>query len=61
VIERLRRSPEKAPRLVQRPDIRVIPVIRYPFRIFYRVRDDTIGILHIQHTSRRPLDFDQPV
>ena len=29
-------------------------VVRYPFRIFYRVRDDTIDILHIRHTSRRP-------
>jgi plasmid stabilization system protein ParE len=60
VIERVRSSPEIASRVTQRSDIRVIPVIRYPFQIFYRVRSDTIDVLHIRHTSRRPLDLDQP-
>ena len=27
----------------------------YPFRIFYRVRGDVIHIVHIRHTSRRPV------
>jgi toxin ParE1/3/4 len=60
VIERVRRSPEIASRVTQRSDVRVIPVIRYPFPIFYRVRSNTIDILHIRHTSRRPLDLDRP-
>jgi toxin ParE1/3/4 len=34
------------------PDVRVIFVIRYPYKIFYRVRD-VVEILHIRHTSRR--------
>jgi plasmid stabilization system protein ParE len=34
------------------PDVRVIFVTRYPYKIFYRVRD-AIEILHIRHTSRR--------
>jgi addiction module RelE/StbE family toxin len=34
------------------PDVRVIFVVRYPYKIFYRVRD-AIEILHIRHTSRR--------
>ena len=34
------------------PDVRVIFVVRYPYKIFYRVRD-SIEILHIRHTSRR--------
>ena len=34
------------------PDVRVIFVVRYPYKIFYRVRDD-VEILHIRHTSRR--------
>ena len=55
VIDRILRVPEAAPKLSQRSHIRVVAVIRYPFRIFYRVRKDTIDILHVRHTSRRPL------
>ena len=36
------------------PDVRVKFVIRYPYKIFYRLRDDVIEIAHIRHTSRRP-------
>ena len=54
VIERICRAPQSAPRVSQRSLVRVATVVRYPFRIFYRVRDDTIDILHIRHTSRRP-------
>jgi len=54
VIERIRLAPESAPRVAQRSRVRVAAVIRYPFRIFYRVRGDTIDILHVRHTSRRP-------
>ena len=54
VIDRICRAPEAAPRVAQRSQVRVVAVVRYPFRIFYRVRDDTIDILHIRHTSRRP-------
>jgi addiction module RelE/StbE family toxin len=34
------------------PNVRVIFVARYPYKIFYRVRD-VVEILHIRHTSRR--------
>jgi toxin ParE1/3/4 len=53
VIDRISRSPQAAPRLSQRSQVRVAAVVRYPFQIFYRVRQDTIDILHIRHTSRR--------
>jgi hypothetical protein len=36
--------------------MRVVSLVRYPFSIFYRVIDDTIRILHIRHTARRPWD-----
>ncbi len=36
------------------PDVRVKFVIRYPYKIFYRVRGDIVEIAHIRHTSRRP-------
>jgi plasmid stabilization system protein ParE len=50
-----RRIPEAAPKVSQRSEVRAATVVRYPFRIFYRVREDTVDILHIRHTSRRPL------
>jgi toxin ParE1/3/4 len=34
--------------------IRVKFVIRSPYKIFYRVRDETVEIIHIRHTARRP-------
>jgi toxin ParE1/3/4 len=55
VIDRICRAPEAAPRVSQRSHVRVVAVVRYPFRIFYRARGETIDILHIRHTSRRPL------
>jgi len=54
VIERICGAPGSAPRVSQRSAVRVASVVRYPFRIFYRVRDDAIDVLHIRHTSRRP-------
>jgi plasmid stabilization system protein ParE len=36
------------------PEVRVKFVVRYPYKIFYRVRDDVVEIVHIRHTSRRP-------
>jgi toxin ParE1/3/4 len=34
------------------PDVRVMLVARYPYKIFYRVRD-AVEILHVRHTSRK--------
>jgi plasmid stabilization system protein ParE len=34
--------------------VRVVLLIRYPYKIFYRILQDRIRILHIRHTSRRP-------
>ena len=36
------------------PDVRVRFIVRYPYKIFYRVRNDVVEIAHIRHTSRRP-------
>lgn len=37
-------------------DVLVTFVGRYPFKVFYRVRDDEAQILHIRHTAREPSD-----
>jgi toxin ParE1/3/4 len=38
------------------PDVRVMFVVRYPYKIFYRIREMAVEILHIRHTSRRAQD-----
>jgi plasmid stabilization system protein ParE len=35
-------------------DIRVHVVRRYRYKIFYSVAGDTVEIIHVRHTSRRP-------
>jgi toxin ParE1/3/4 len=39
--------------LRSRPDIRVMPIGKYPYCIYYRVEGDDVRIMHIRHTSRR--------
>jgi plasmid stabilization system protein ParE len=36
--------------------VRVLPVGRYPYLVFYTLRDDEIVILHIRHGARAPID-----
>jgi toxin ParE1/3/4 len=54
VIAHIAAHPESAQPVAERPGMRVAPLIRYPYRIFYRVLEDRIRIVHIRHTSRRP-------
>ena len=45
--------PESAPRITQRSPIRVKFIGKYPYRVFYRIAEDRIEILHVHHTARR--------
>jgi toxin ParE1/3/4 len=36
------------------PGVRVLPLRRYPYLIFYAVIGDDVVVLHIRHASRRP-------
>lgn len=54
VVAHIAQHPEVAPRVAEREGTRVFPLIRYPYKIFYRVLNDRVRILHIRHTSRRP-------
>ena len=38
--------------------VRVLFVGKYPYKVFYRVGEDTIEILHIRHAARRPSEFE---
>jgi toxin ParE1/3/4 len=52
VIERIEQWPDSAREVRQRPGIRMVPLIRYPYRLFYRVAENRIEILHIRHAAR---------
>jgi toxin ParE1/3/4 len=54
LVERLSTDPLSAPEIEQRPGVHVVPLVRYPFKIFYRVLEDRVRIQHIRHTSRKP-------
>jgi toxin ParE1/3/4 len=53
VITRLASNPLSAPAVTERPEVRMALVLRYPYKIFYRISGDAIEILHIRHTVRR--------
>jgi toxin ParE1/3/4 len=38
--------------LAQRADVRVMPVSRYPYLVFYKIGKSEIAVLHIRHTAR---------
>jgi plasmid stabilization system protein ParE len=44
--------PESAPRVDERLEIRVVALVRYPYRLFYRVTADAVEVLHLHHAAR---------
>jgi toxin ParE1/3/4 len=46
--------PESAPEVADRPGIRVVPLIRYPYKVFYRIENDVVEIIYVHHAARRP-------
>ncbi len=56
VVAHIARWPESAPRSAGREGVRVVPLGRFPYKIFYRVSTDTVEILHIHHAAREPWD-----
>jgi plasmid stabilization system protein ParE len=45
---------EAAPAMKGRPDVRRAPLIRYPYLVYYTIKDDEVTILRIRHGARRP-------
>ena len=54
VIERrIGQWPESAQAVEQRPGVRTVPFIRYPYKLFYRVSPEAVEIVHIYHVARQ--------
>ncbi len=56
VVAHIARWPESMRSSAHRSGVRVASLGRYPYKIFYRTRDDAVEILHIHHTARAPWD-----
>ena len=54
VVARIGVWPESAQQVAERPGVRVAPLIRYPYKVFYRVTGEAVEILYIHHAARRP-------
>src|ERR1700680_2886292 len=52
IIAQIREPPEGRPPATERPVVHVRAHRRDPYKIFYRILDDGVRILHIRHTSR---------
>ena len=53
VVARIGEFPESAQQVEERPGVRVVPLIRYPYKVFYRVASQAVEILYIHRASRR--------
>ena len=54
-VTRVWRWPESAQEVAERPGVRVVPLIRYPYKIFYRISDEAIEVLHVYHVAREEM------
>jgi plasmid stabilization system protein ParE len=52
--KRVLQFPRGAPEVAERPGVRVVAFVDLPYRLFYRVNAETIEVLAIRHTSRKP-------
>jgi toxin ParE1/3/4 len=50
---RISRWPKSAQEVEQRPGVRVVPFIQYPYKIFYRITEERVEILHLHHAARQ--------
>ena len=48
----LGREPRRGQEVEGRPGVRRIPVVRYPYALFFTVEQDMVVILHIRHGAR---------
>src|SRR5579859_3179849 len=53
VEQRIARWPKSAKEVDQRPGVRVVPLVRYPYKLFYQINGDVIEVLHLHHAARR--------
>jgi plasmid stabilization system protein ParE len=53
-LDHIARHPKAAETVEQRPGVRRLPLMRYPYVIYYEVGRDVVTVLRILHGARRP-------
>ena len=52
-MEHIARHPEAAEHVEGRPNVRRLPLGRYPYVLYYEIGEETVTILRILHGARR--------
>jgi plasmid stabilization system protein ParE len=52
-VELLALFPLAGPEIDRAPQFRGLLVGRYPYRLYYRIRDDEVWIVHVRHLRQR--------
>ena len=52
VIARIGMWPDSAQEVAEEPGVRVVPLLRYPYKVFYRNTGEVVDILYIHHAAR---------
>jgi toxin ParE1/3/4 len=53
IIAQIGHEPQSRPPVFGRAGVHVAVLVYYPFKVFYRVFEDSVRILHVRHTARR--------
>jgi plasmid stabilization system protein ParE len=53
VEERIGRFPEGFQEIAQRPGVRRVPLLRYPYLVFYKVTGGEVIVLRVVHGARK--------
>jgi plasmid stabilization system protein ParE len=51
VIKRIGDWPESAQEIAERPGVRGVPLIRYPYKVFYKVRSSNRDFVYSSHIA----------
>jgi len=52
VIARIGMWPDSAQEVAERPGVRAVPLLRYPYKVFYRNTGEMVEIMHIHHAAQ---------
>jgi toxin ParE1/3/4 len=52
VTARIGMWPDSAQEVAEQPGVRVVPLLRYPYKIFYRNTGEAIEIMYIHHAAQ---------
>jgi toxin ParE1/3/4 len=52
VIARIGMWPDGAQEVAERPGVRAVPLLRYPYKVFYRNTGEVVEIMYIHHAAQ---------